>query len=109
MIEAIGPLVILCTYPDLLQGAAWVHYIDNTAAQHARLRGSSSITSGDHVVVLTSTRAAALDFWPYFDRVHTKTNPIDGVSRRDFRGPWQVVTEAVVPLQLIRQMEQACS
>ena len=45
LVEAIGPLLLLCTYPQILRGYAWVHYIDSTAAQHALLRGSSSISS----------------------------------------------------------------
>ena len=106
--EAIGPLLVLCTYPHLLRGAAWVHYIHNTAAQHALLRGSSSIYSGDHLMGLTWGLAADLDGWPYFDRVHTKSNPIDGVSRGDFEGPWSIVTRAVVPLQMIRQLAVEC-
>ena len=109
LVEAIGPLLLLCVYSDILSGFAWVHYIDNTAAQNALLRGSSSISSGDHVVGATWVAAAKLDCWPYFDRVHTKSNPIDGVSRGDFSGPWERVVEAVVPLQLIREMELSCS
>ena len=109
LVEAIGPLLLLCTYPENLRGSAWVHYIDNTAAQHALVRGSSSISSGDHVVGATWEAAAKLDCWPYFDRVHTKSNPIDGVSRGDFTGPWERVEDATVPLQLIKEMELACS
>ena len=109
LVEAIGPLLLLCTYPEILRGSAWVHYIDNTAAQHALVRGSSSISSGDHVVGATWEAAAKLDCWPYFDRVHTKSNPIDGVSRGDFTGPWERVEDATVPLQLIKKMELACS
>ena len=80
-IEAIGPLVLLHNYPAILRGSAWVHYIDNTASQHALL-------SGDHVVGATWAQSAALDCWPYFERVHTKSNPIDGVNSGDFSGPW---------------------
>ena len=109
LLEAIGPLLLLYTYPQILRGFAWVHYIDNTAAQHALLRGSSSISIGDHVVGATWEAVAELDCWPYFDRVHTKSNPIDGVSRGDFTGPWERVEDAIVPLQLIREMEVSCS
>ncbi|MGB1192278.1 MAG: hypothetical protein ACPG3T_05100, partial [Pseudomonadales bacterium] len=31
-VEAIGPLVILATWPGLLRGALWIHFIDNVAA-----------------------------------------------------------------------------
>ena len=91
LVEAIGPLLLLCTYPEILRGSAWVHYIDNTAAQHALVRGSSSISSGDHVVGATLEAAAKLDCWPYFDRVHTKSNLVDGLSRGDLNGVWDIV------------------
>lgn len=109
LVEAIGPLLLLCTHPEILRGSAWVDYIDNNAAQHAPLRCSSSISSGDHVVGATWEAAAQLECWPYVDRVHTKSNPIDGVSRGDFSGPWERVEVATVPLKLIREMEQSCS
>ena len=64
LFEAIGPLILLCNYPAALRGSAWVHYIDNIAAQHALLRGSSSIASGDHAVGATWARVAARDCWP---------------------------------------------
>ena len=105
LIEAIGPFILLHNYPAILRGSAWVHYIDNTASQHALLRGSSSIMSGGHVVGETWAQAAALDCWPYFERVHTKANPIDGVSRGDFRGPWESVKEAYFPWRLLRSLE----
>ena len=86
-----------------------MHCMYNAAAQHALLRGSSSIYSGDHLVGLTWELAADLDCWPYFDRVRTKSNPIDGVTRRNYEGPWRFVTRAVVPLQMIRQLAAECS
>ena len=105
LIEAIGPLILLHNYPAILRGSAWVHYIDNTASQHALLRGSSSIMSGDPVVGATWDLAATVDCWPYFERVHTKSNPIDGVSRGDFSGPWETVKEAHFPLRLLRSLK----
>ena len=44
-VEAIGPLVILATWPGLLQGCLWLHFIDNVASQAALIKGSSSVTS----------------------------------------------------------------
>ena len=49
-IEAIGPLIILGLWPELLAGALWLHFIDNAAAQAALVRGSSSVRSGDALV-----------------------------------------------------------
>ncbi len=53
--------------------------------------------------------AAELECWPYSDRVHSEPNPIDGVSRGDFTGPWDRVVEATVPVQLSTQMVLGCS
>ena len=84
-----------------------MQYIDNTASQLALLTGSSSIMSGDHVVGATWELAATLGCWPYFERVHTKSNPIDGVSRGDVSGPWETVKDAYFPVRLLRWLE-AC-
>ena len=43
-IEAVGPLVILATWPGFLAGILWIHFIDNAAAQASLVSGSSSIT-----------------------------------------------------------------
>ena len=32
-----------------------------------------------------------LDIFPWFDRVDSESNPVDGLSRQDLRGPWQLV------------------
>ena len=37
--------------------------------------------------------------WPYFERVASESNPVDGLSRRDFRGPWGEVHKAEIPVQ----------
>ena len=54
-------------------------------------------------------RASALECWPYLNRVHTKSNPINGVSRQDFHGPWAAVTQAAVPLDMLTLMERDCT
>ena len=64
LLEAIGPLLLLCTYPEILRAFARVHYIDNSAAQYALGRGSSSISSGDHVVGATWVAAAEVECRP---------------------------------------------
>jgi len=35
LIEAIGPLALLQTYPKILKNSLWLHFIDNEAAQHS--------------------------------------------------------------------------
>ena len=50
LIEAVGPLAILETSPNIGKNSLWVHYIDNVAAQYSLIKGSSSISCGDVVV-----------------------------------------------------------
>ena len=59
-IEAIGPLVVLCTFPRLVQGCVWPHFIDNSAAQYSLIRGSSSVDSGDVILGETWQQIQAL-------------------------------------------------
>ena len=35
----------------------------------------------------------------YFDRVESKANPVDGLSRRKFMGPWERVQVREFPLE----------
>ena len=97
LIEAIGPLAILTTFPKILKGTVWTHYIDNIGAEYSLVKGSSSTKAGDIVVGETWRRIAELDIYPYFDRVASESNPVDGLSRGRRDGPWQRVTKAKLP------------
>ena len=66
---------------DILQHCLWVHYIDNNGALAALINGSSSVLQADLIV-------GKQEVLPWFDRVDTKANPVDGISRRQFDGPW---------------------
>jgi len=90
-IEAIGPLLILHNWGYLLRDALWVHYIDNAGALAALVKGSSSVTQTDLIVGDTWSRIASLSILPWFDRVDTKSNPVDGLSRGKMNGPWRLV------------------
>ena len=100
LIEAIGPLSILLTFPNLVQNSLWIHFIDNEAAQYALVRGSSSINAGDVVVGETWRKIQALRTFAYFDRVESKANPVDGLSRGRWEGPWQQILRAKLPTNL---------
>ena len=56
LIEAIGPLLILDTFPRLMKDALWIHFIDNSGSEASLVSGSSSIDAGDHVVGMTWER-----------------------------------------------------
>ena len=96
-IEAIGPLAILTTWPNILKNALWVHYIDNVASQYSLVKGSSSIAAGDVIVGETWKKIQSLGTFAYFDRVESEANPVDGLSRGRREGPWQRVVRARLP------------
>ena len=104
-IEAVGPLAILTTWPNILKNALWVHYIDNVASQYSLVKGSSSINAGDVIVGETWEKVQALGTFAYFDRVESEANPVDGLSRGRREGPWQRVITARLPTDLERLLE----
>ena len=83
-IEAYGPLLILCNWPWLLRDALWIPFIDNNGALGALVRGSSSVHEQDLIVGETWSLIAANRTLAWFDRVDSKSNPVDGLSRKDF-------------------------
>ena len=87
-IEAIAPLLILHNWGHLLRGALWIHFIDNNSALGALVKGSSSVCQQELLVGHTWSRIAKIDVLPWFDRVDSKSNPVDGLSRKDFSGEW---------------------
>ena len=91
LIEAIGPLSILQTFPNIVKKSLWLHFIDNVAAQHSLIKGSSSIKSGDIVIGETWRRIQQLNAYAYFERVMSGSNPVDGLGRRRSSGPWKRV------------------
>ena len=104
LIEAIGPLAILETFPNIVKGSLWLHFIDNVASQHSLIKGSSSISSGDVVVGATWQKIQKLDVYAYFDRVESEANPVDGLSRGRTHGPWQRVLRAKLPHDLLAML-----
>lgn len=106
-IEAIGPLALLQTFPNVLKNSLWLHFIDNEASQHSLIKGSSSIACGDVIVGETWKRIQQLNFYPYFDRVESKANPVDGLSRGRSDGPWQRVVRGRLPDDLEEKLKEA--
>ena len=87
LIEAIGPLLLLVAFPKLMRDALWLHVIDNAAAEASLISGSSALQAADHIVGLTWQKAGSRRLWPFFDRVASSSNPVDGLSRGSFAGP----------------------
>ena len=88
-IEGIGPLLILHNWPWLVQDALWIHFIDNNGALGSLVRGSASVHEQDIIIGETWSRIARLKDLPWFDRVDSDSNPVDGLSRKNFSGVWQ--------------------
>ena len=83
-IEGIGPLLLLHNFGHILQGSLWIHFIDNASALGSLVKGSSSVMQQDVIVGFTWDYIARLDVLAWFDRVDSKSNPVDGLSRQDF-------------------------
>ena len=74
-----------------------MHFIDNVAAEYALVNGSSS------------RRIQKLNVAPYFDRVASESNPVDGLSRGRREGPWQRIFTAQFPKALDHMLEAELS
>ena len=107
LVEALGPLLLLVTFPQLLKECLWLHFIDNSAAEASLVRGSSASRLGEHVVGLTWSHIQHRRIWSYFDRVESKANPVDGLSRRIFHGPWERLYQRAFPLQELVRFAQS--
>ena len=98
-VEAVGPLLVLHNFQEVLAGSLWLHFIDNAAALSTLVRGGSSVDCGDHITGLTWSRVVRVGCFPWFDRVDSASNPTDGLSRGRLEGPW-VLEPIRLPSQL---------
>ena len=105
-IEAVGPMLILHKWAADLQGQLWLHFIDNESAQQALVKGSSSVWQGDVISGYTWHRIAQLRVLPWFDRVQSESNPIDGVSRGRNDGPWRAVEHLSFPPDFLSELAE---
>ncbi len=99
-------MLILHKWADDLQGQLWLHFIDNESAQQALVKGSSSVWQGDVISGFTWNRIAELRALPWFDRVQSESNPIDGVSRGRNDGPWRAVEHLSFPLDFLSELAE---
>ena len=105
-IEAVGPLLILDQWGRRMRNCLWLHFIDNEGAQAALCRGSSSVHEGDIIVGHTWALIAKFQIYAWFDRVASKSNPVDGLSRGDFLGPWRDVRALRLPPKLVTRLQR---
>ena len=84
-----------------MKGSLWVHFIDNTGAQAALITGSCSVQCGDVIVGHTASLPAALKVRPWYDRVASESNPVDGLSRGIISGQLRPIA---LPASLIADL-----
>jgi len=99
-------MLILHKWAADLQGQLWLHFIDNESAQQALVKGSSSVWQGDVISGFTWNRIAELSVLPWFDRVQSESNPIDGVSRGRKDGPWRAVEHLSFPPDFLSELAE---
>ena len=83
-IEAIVPAICLCTWSHLIRGSLWLHFIDNDGALACLVSGCSKNSSLSAVVDYTWAQILVLGCWPWFERVPSACNIVDGLSRKNF-------------------------
>ena len=107
-VEAVGPLLVLHNWGHLMENHLWLHFVDNEAALTTLIKGSSSVVSGEVITCYTHTLVASHSIWPWFDRCDTHSNPVDGLSRKRFKGDWDMKA-IVFPTDLINLLERYLS
>ena len=79
-IEAAGPALALASFPGLAAGL-WIHFVDNTAAEHALVRGGSGVHGLNLLTYWTWSEARQRTLYLWVARVASKDNPVDQLSR----------------------------
>ena len=74
---------------DNQKDALRIHFIDNNGALGSLVRGSASVHEQDIIIGETWSRIAELKALSWFDRVDSGSNPVDGLSRKNFSRMWQ--------------------
>ena len=104
-LEAVAPLLILSHWGEShMRHSVWTHYIDNDGALAALISGSSSVLSGDAIVGETWRLCEQYQVAPWYERVASKSNPLDGLSRGRREGPWQSIIDFKVPESLLSEL-----
>ena len=83
-IEAIVPAICLCTWSHLIRGSLWLHFIYNDVALACLVSGCSKNSSLSAVVDYTWAQIPVLGCWPWFERVPSACNIVDGLSRKKY-------------------------
>ena len=107
-LEAVAPLLILEHWgEEFMADCLWTHYIDNDGSLAALVRGSSSVLAGDCIVGRTWHICSQLRIAPWFERVESKSNPLDGLSRGRQQGSWRSVQRFRISDVLLKLLSEA--
>ena len=94
-VEAVGPLLALSMWPEILRDALWLHFVDNESAKFSLIRGSSRACHLNRIVHETWHECQKRKLYPWFERVSTKDNPVDQASRKNmndlYSQRWRIV------------------
>ena len=93
-LEALGPALVVGTWGHLVRGCLWLHFIDNNVAMDCFISGYSKGSAVlSEIIDYTWHRIAQLRCWPWFERVPSECNIVDGLTRKDFEfaiaGAWE--------------------
>jgi len=84
-VETFGPLLLFCTFRDILRGSFLVHYIDNGGALSCIVNVHSNGAKIGHAMSTFAVefwyRAAEATFFPWMHYVPSALNIMDGYSR----------------------------
>ena len=81
-LEALAQCLAIWIYWPLLRGSYW-SFVDNSAAQWALTKGYSKRVEGNVLTTLFWSAAVAKKCEPWFERVPSKANCSDAISRGD--------------------------
>ena len=80
-------------------------FVDIAAALSILVNGSSSVIQGDILTDASWSQIQRLLVFPLFDRVDSKSNPVDRLFQGQLDGPWKVESLAF-PGSLLRALRQ---
>ena len=97
-VELVAALCAYYSLPELLEGRAVVHFIDNTAALSALVHGYASKPDMARLVNLFHAQLVALECWFYGEWVPSKANPADVPTRPD---RWHEIPPTAVEVPMV--------
>ena len=103
-VEILGALAPYLSIPNLLAGRPVIHWIDNTSALAALVKGYSGVPDSARLIHVFHAWNSGAQARVWFEYVPTKENPADEPSRADLSEtiyePAPDVTSVPVPLAL---------